>query len=150
MYKHGVARPAHRDLKTLLDEMGAPIFLDISVLRKCPKVKWRIPFFGVQTPRGKASARKMKTPKGQWTLGPGRALSTSGCHQIGTRRIYLKIVSMAKMQALRWQTFAPSGTFSTNLVGDPRTDAPQLISNLVFLVIKQERLVDSGFVTLAA
>ena len=66
------------------------------------------------------------------------------------RRIYLKIVSMAKMQALRWQTLAPSGTFSTNLVGDPRTDAPQLISNLVFWVIKQERLADSGFVTLAA
>ena len=41
-------------------------------------------------------------------------------------------------------------TFSTNLVGDPRTDAPQLISNFVFLVIKQERLDDSGLVTLAA
>ena len=66
------------------------------------------------------------------------------------RRHYLKIESMAKMQALRWQTFAPNGTFSTNLVGDPRTDAPQLISNLVFFVIKQERLDDSGFVTLAA
>ena len=57
---------------------------------------------------------------------------------------------MAITQAFLWQTLAPNGTFSTNLVGEPRADAPQLISNLVCLVMKQERLDDSGLVTLAA
>ena len=80
-----VWRGQHREIwKHSWMKWVRPFFLDSVVLRECPKVKWRIPFFGVHTPRGKASARKIKTPEGQWTLGPGRALSTSGCHQIGT------------------------------------------------------------------
>ncbi len=64
MHKHSVDKASTRIVKTLNDELGSkPIFLGT----KCPyanfqEVKWKIPFFGVQTPRGQGQRKESENP----------------------------------------------------------------------------------------
>ena len=157
--------------KTPSSEMGQPIFLRTSTVWTKPAhwkgvkhylVKWQNPIFLEQSVHSarrvdKASARKgVKHLRGKWIKNPSSS-ALGPCSQVLPRYRYLKYHeihlrkrSIAVKQALRWQILAPIGTSGMSRMGAPSTDEPQLTSKVVFLVMKQERLDDSGFVALAA
>ena len=67
VHKHSVDNASTKVVKTLQGEMAKPIFLEQSVhYAKFREVKWKIPFFGVQTPRGQCQRKEgCKTPQGR-------------------------------------------------------------------------------------
>ena len=127
--KHSVDQASTKERwKHYLVKWRDPLFLEQSVhFAKSREVKWKIPFFGVQTPRGQSQRKEgCKTPQGkvdresnfQCTRHIFASIATTLVQKY--RRIHFRKRSMAAKQALRWQILAPSGTSGTSLMGAPK------------------------------